>query len=105
MDTERVAHPPDRPLGIFDGDCGFCRAWIARWRAETAPHVDYAPSQEVRERFPEIPKDVFQHAFVLVLPDGRAFRGAEAVFATLAQKPGAGRLSAAYDRVPGFAAL
>jgi predicted DCC family thiol-disulfide oxidoreductase YuxK len=105
MNTWRVAHPPDRPLGIFDGDCGFCRAWIARWRAETAPNVDYAPSQEVGERFPEIPKDVFRHAFVLVLPDGRAFRGAEAVFATLAQKPGGGRLSAAYARVPGFAAL
>jgi lipase maturation factor 1 len=105
MDPRRVAHPPERPLGIFDGDCGFCRAWIARWRAETGPNVDYAPSQEVFGRFPEIPGDVFQHAFVLVLPDGRAFQGAEAVFATLAQKPGAGKLSAAYAKVPGFAAL
>ncbi|HKD18893.1 MAG TPA: lipase maturation factor family protein [Thermoanaerobaculia bacterium] len=105
MDTRQVAHPPVRPLGIFDGDCGFCRAWIARWRAQTGANVDYAPSQEVAGRFPEIPSDVFRRAFVLVLPDGRALDGAEAVFATLAQKPGAGRLSAAYARVPGFAAL
>jgi predicted DCC family thiol-disulfide oxidoreductase YuxK len=105
MDTRRVAHPPERPLGIFDGDCGFCRAWIARWRAETGDRVDYAPSQEVAARFPEVPAEVFRRAFVLILPDGRALAGAEAVFATLAQKPGAGRLSAAYARVPGFAAL
>ena len=58
MNIGPVAHPPDRPLGIFDGDCGFCRAWIARWRAETGDRVDYAPSQEVAARFPEVPAEV-----------------------------------------------
>ncbi len=55
----RVERPPERPLGVFDGDCGFCRLWIARWKARTGPKVDYAPSQEVAERFPEIPKEQF----------------------------------------------
>jgi len=105
MGSRRVAHPPERPLGIFDGDCGFCRSWIARWKALTGERVEFAPSQDVADRFPEIPRAVFSRAFVLVLPDGRALEGAEAVFATLAQEPGAGWLAAAYARVPGFAPL
>ncbi len=105
MEGRRVSRPPERPLAIFDGDCGFCRQWIARWKEETGPSVEYAPSQEVAERFPEIPKEAFARAFQLVLPDGRAVEGAEAVFATLAQAPGRGRLAAAYRRVPGFAGL
>ena len=105
MEGPRVSRPPERPLAIFDGDCGFCRQWIARWKEETGPWVEYAPSQEVADRFPEIRKEAFARAFQLVLPDGRSFEGAEAVFATLAQAPGRGRLAAAYRRLPGFAAL
>ena len=105
MESWRVAHPPERPLGIFDGGCGFCRRWIARWKLLTGDRVEFAPAQEVAARFPEIPGEVFARAFVLVLPDGRAFEGAEAVFGTLAQEPGAGWLAAAYARVPGFAPL
>ena len=44
---------------IFDGDCGFCRRWIERWKAATGDRIDYAPSQEVGARFPEIPAEAF----------------------------------------------
>ena len=27
---------PERPLVLFDGACGFCKAWIARWRLHDA---------------------------------------------------------------------
>jgi predicted DCC family thiol-disulfide oxidoreductase YuxK len=103
MEARRVEHPPERPLAIFDGDCGFCRAWIARWKSLTGPRVDYAASQEAAPRFPEIPSEAFARAFQLVLPDGRVLQGAEAVFWTLAEKPGGGLLAGAYARVPGFA--
>ncbi len=105
MEGPRVAHPPQRPLAIFDGDCGFCRLWIRRWQAATGSGVDYSPSQEVGTRFPEIPSEAFRHAFQLVLPDGRTLQGAEAVLATLAEKHGGGALLAMYRRVPGFGAL
>ncbi len=101
----RVAHPPERPLAIFDGDCGFCRLWIARWKAATGPGVDYAPSQEAASRFPEVPGEAFARAFQLVLPDGRVLEGAEAVFATLAAGPRGSVLAALYARVPGFRGL
>jgi predicted DCC family thiol-disulfide oxidoreductase YuxK len=94
MAALRVANPPERPLAVFDGDCGFCRQWVERWRARTGPRVDYAPSQEVAPRFPEIPSEAFARAFQLVLPDGRVLEGAAAVLATLDPTPGDGALSA-----------
>ena len=100
----RVAAPPERPLLIFDGDCGFCRMWIARWRSITGPKVDYAPSQEVGARFPEIPGEAFRKSVQLVLPDGRVLPGAHGVFATLAEAGRRGGLRA-YERLPGFAPL
>ena len=101
----RVAHLPERPLAIFDGDCGFCRLWIARWKERTGPKVDYAPSQEVGARFPEIPPERFREAFQLVLPDGEALGGAEAVAALAGREPGTGPWLALYRGVPGAAAV
>ncbi len=100
-----MASPPERPLAVFDGDCGFCRLWIARWKARTGPKVDYAASQEVAERFPEIAKARFSRAFQLILPDGQVLGGAEAVAALAGREPGTGWLLALYRRVPGAGPL
>jgi lipase maturation factor 1 len=105
MEAPRVAHRPPRPLAIFDGDCGFCRTWIARWKERTGDSVDYAPSQEVAARFPEIPPEAFGRAFQLVQPDGRVLAGAAAVAATLEAAPGGSALGFAYRKWPGFAPL
>lgn len=101
----RVSSPPERPLAVFDGDCGFCRLWIARWKARTGPGVDYAPSQEVGPRLPEISKERFARAIQLVLPDGAVLEGAEAVLALAGRAPGSGLALAAYRRVPGVAPI
>jgi len=67
--------------------------------------VDYAPSQEVAERFPEIPKERFARAFQLILPDREVLGGAEAVAALAGQEAGHGPWLALYRRVPGAAPL
>jgi lipase maturation factor 1 len=98
-----VSNPPSKPLMIFDGDCGFCRAWILRWKDTTGDRVDYAPSQEVASLFPEIPAEAFSRAVQLIDVDGTVCEGAEAVFRALAA---AGRwkcLLWAYRRLPGAA--
>ena len=101
----RVANAPEKPLLIFDGECHFCRRWIERWREITGDAVDYAPSQEVADKFPEIPPEQFAGAVQLIEPNGRVVRGAEAVFRSLARGRGWGVLAGCYDRVPGFAAV
>ena len=93
-----------RPLLVYDGDCGFCRRWIDRWRHVTGDRVDYAPSQEVAERFPEIPRERFDEAVYLMEPGGGATRGAEAVFRALCHG-GHPRALQAYRAVPGAAAI
>ena len=71
------------PLLIFDGRCGFCRIWIDYWKRLTGDRIDFAPSQEVAGRFPQIPLEAFAEAVQLVRPDGSVARGARAVFETL----------------------
>ena len=94
---------PDKPLLIYDGDCGFCRYVVERWRHRTGTSVDYAPFQEVAARFPDIPAEAWEQSVQLVLPTGERYEGAEAVFRTLALAPRRGWCLALYRRVPGFA--
>ena len=51
MDTA----PREKPLLVYDGNCGFCRLWIDRWRVITGDRLLYAPFQEAAEQFPQIP--------------------------------------------------
>lgn len=92
----------DKPLMLFDGDCTFCRTWIAHWKTLTAGAVDYVPYQEAAHRFPEIDATRFRSAVQLVMPDGAVAQGAEAVFLSLRDVPGRGWLSRAYRAIPPF---
>jgi predicted DCC family thiol-disulfide oxidoreductase YuxK len=98
----RVAAPPERPLMIFDGTCGFCRRWIGRWQEETGGAVDYRPSQadEVAAAFPEIPRERYVEAVQLIEPDGRVSAGAEAVFRVLDRGGSSHWPLRAYERIP-----
>ena len=93
--------PADRPLMIYDGECGFCRRWIARWRRWTGERVAYAPSQEVAGTYPQIPAGRFRESVVLVEPDGRITFAAEAVARSLAVRAAGRPLLWIYLHVPG----
>src|SRR6266581_163435 len=101
----RVSNPPAKPLLIWDGECDFCRLWIERWREITAGKVDYAPYQEVADRFPEISREQFKRAMALVEPDGETFFAAEAVYRSLGYRSSRRWLAWSYDHVPGFAVI
>ena len=93
---------PPKPILLFDGDCGFCRRWIARWKAITGPHVEYAPFQDVESRYPQITREQFESGVQLVLPGGEVHSGAEAVLRALAVVPGTGWLLWLYLWMPLF---
>jgi predicted DCC family thiol-disulfide oxidoreductase YuxK len=93
----------DKPLLIFDGDCGFCRRWVERWKHVTGNQVEYAPSQDVARNFPAVPPEEFRKTVQLIEPNGQRTSAAEAVLRTL-RYAGFPAGSWAYRKVPGFAA-
>jgi predicted DCC family thiol-disulfide oxidoreductase YuxK len=101
--THQVANPPSKALLVYDGDCGFCKLWIARWRETTAGAVDYEELQQAAARFPEVPRTAFEHAVKLIETDGRVFSGAEAVYRSLGRGRGRGLGRWSFEHVPGFA--
>ena len=92
-----------KPLLIYDGDCGFCRRWIARWQSLTGDRVEYAPFQQVASEFPEIPQEQFEASVQLIEPAGKVSSGAEAVFRTLTYTPGKKWMLWMYEKIPGAA--
>ena len=92
-----------RPVLVFDGDCGFCRLWIERWRLATGDKVEYEPYQTAAARHKEVPPEAFTQA-VHFFEKGRVTRGAEAVFRSLSYAPGFAWLPRVYG-LPGFSAV
>ncbi|MHC5211511.1 MAG: thiol-disulfide oxidoreductase DCC family protein, partial [Planctomycetota bacterium] len=93
------------PLLVYDGDCGFCLRWIARWKRLTGARVRYAPYQQVADQLPDLSEEDFRRSVWFVEPDGRRSRAAEAVFRSLATSPGHRWPLRLYRRVPGVRPL
>ncbi len=87
--TPASAPTPQRPVILYDGDCGFCRRSVLMARRLTGGRVDFVASQsdECAARFPQIPRSALDESVHLVETDGRVTRGAEAVVRALATNP------------------
>lgn len=72
------------PTMLYDGDCGFCERAVARWKRVTGEHIFYLSYQEVRARFPQVSEAACKEAVRLILPDGRIFAAAHAVYKAFA---------------------
>ena len=68
-----------RPTLIFDGECRFCRRWVARWRKQTGAGVQYLPFQRLAERFPQVSREDCEKAIQFIDATGRVSSGADAV--------------------------
>jgi len=96
--------PFNKPVLIFDGDCGFCRRWVMHWQTLTADRVLYLSFQEAAGQFPIIPPEDFQKAVQLVEPDGQRSSAAEAVFRVMSYA-GYPFWSFAYQKILGFSRI
>lgn len=90
---------------IYDGDCGFCKYWVAYWKKLTNDRVNYQPYQAVADQYPEIPIESFQRAVQYITPDGQVKSGAEASFSTLSHAESHRFWLRLYKYLPGFAYL
>jgi predicted DCC family thiol-disulfide oxidoreductase YuxK len=84
---EYLKNLPEKPLLIYDGDCGFCKKWISLWQKLTQNKVEYRTSQEVSSHFPQISQEQFDKSVVLITPVGNHYTGAEAVLRSLVVEP------------------
>ncbi len=106
MRAERPPLPP-RPTLIYDGECGLCRALVARLAAWDREHrIALVPFQDEATvaRF-GIGLPALAAAMHLVLPDGRVAAGADAVPELLRLLPGAKRWWRLVFAVPGVRPL
>jgi len=94
-----------KPVLIYDGECHFCRYWVARWQSQTGEAVDYSTSQEVAGNYPEVRVEDFAQAVQFVDEEGHVFSGAEAVFRCLSHGPGLQWPRTLFQCFPGFALL
>jgi len=97
--------PPQKPVLVYDSQCGFCRRWVDHWRHVLGGRAEFAALQQTHGRFRNISIESFRESVHLIEPDGKVSRGAEAVFRLLALRPGGGRWLWWYRHMPGFAAV
>jgi predicted DCC family thiol-disulfide oxidoreductase YuxK len=90
---------------IYDGHCGFCLWWLARWRRRVGDRIDYAPSQEAGRHYPTLSPVRFSRSIQLVETDGTVYEGAEAAFRVLSRAPRGGQPLWAYEHLPGVRAV
>lgn len=75
--------PAQKPLMVWDGECGFCAYWVSRWNMQTNGKVDFKPYQEAAENFPDIEKQHFKEASRLIDTDGKVYSGPHSAYKSL----------------------
>jgi predicted DCC family thiol-disulfide oxidoreductase YuxK len=101
-----LPNPIGLPVLIYDGDCGFCRYWLARVRRHVGERMEYIAFQDpqVPLRFPDLSIKRLKESVHFVASDGKVHHGARAVFEALAL--GGMKLPIrAYRWIPGGALL
>ncbi|MFT6167615.1 MAG: putative DCC family thiol-disulfide oxidoreductase YuxK [Vicingaceae bacterium] len=84
---QRTEFPPKvKPLMVFDGNCGFCKYWVIRWKKISGLGVDYKPYQEVAVHFKDIQEHHFKQAVRYIDMDGHIFNGPDAAYITYYNK-------------------
>lgn len=88
------------PVLIFDGDCGYCRKWISRWRKWNA-QTQYISYQDYSKTHTAPALEDLRKAVHLIEGD-QTYRAAHAVFRLLRLHPAGRCLYGLYESIPPF---
>lgn len=75
-----TSFPPNQPTLIYDGQCGFCKYWLSRWKMHAKDNISARPYQEIHEQYGDIPEKEFKKASRLIEPNGNVFNGPDSAF-------------------------
>jgi len=77
----KTKYPPkDKPVLIWDGNCGFCKFWVTRWKAKTGDALDFKTFQETSQHYKDFPLKEFKKASRLIEPNGNVFSGPDSAY-------------------------
>ena len=94
----------DRPLLVWDGDCGFCKRCVLLWRRIVKEPIDDCPYQECKVQRLPVSDPQFARRVYLFERDGTPLSGAAAVYRSL-QSTRLAFLHRLYSRSAAFAAF
>ena len=78
---EKTSFPPiDKPMMVWDGECGFCNYWITRWKSKTEDRIQYKTFQEVSKNYPDIPLKEFKKASRFIETNGLVYSGPDSAY-------------------------
>ncbi len=81
----RTNYPPtEKPMMVWDGECGFCKYWVTRWKMYTGDRITYKTYQEVASQFKDIPLKEFKKASRLIEPNGSVYSGPDSAYRSFA---------------------
>ena len=93
------------PLFIYDGDCGFCRYWMSKWKNWAGPLMETQSFQTIYKNFPEIDLADFKTASYFIDENRKFYRGSDGIFRSFLYMPSKRWLFYVYRWAPGFSAV
>ena len=97
--------PKNKPLMVYDGNCGFCKYWVIKWKLMSGESIDYKPFQKVASSFKDIHKKHFAEAVRFIDTGGKVYSGPEAAYYTYYKRGKAKFLFKAYKNHKWFKKL
>ncbi len=84
--VRNTAYLPTKTTLVYDGNCGFCKYWLVKWKKITNQkklNLEYAAFQLNYQHFPDIPLDRFKEAVQLIDTNGKVYTGPLAAYYSL----------------------
>ena len=78
---DKTKYPPsEKPMMVWDGECGFCKYWVTRWHNLTGNSIVYKTYQEVAQQYQDIPLKEFKKASRLIETNGAIYSGPDSAY-------------------------